>query len=185
MVCMYSQSNRSERDGLDPYTDGPDGENSHRLNLLLSYTGWREQNWANQLPRLLQPMGVRAIRVETGRQATEVIGSQAVHIAVVDLGLPLDDAPSEGASGPHGVNQGGLQLLQLLRRLADPPPTVVIRQPSTTSRAKLRIMHQVLRDGAFAVLDTPVELELLLEVMRRILKRHYADVWPNGPVGEG
>jgi hypothetical protein len=35
-----------------------------------------------------------------------------------------------------------------------------------------------LREGAFAVLDQPVNLESMLEVLRRIVRRHYSDAWP-------
>ena len=41
-----------------------------------------------------------------------------------------------------------------------------------------RLLGQSLREGAFAVLDRPVSIEDMLEVMRRILRRYYADVWP-------
>ena len=38
--------------------------------------------------------------------------------------------------------------------------------------------ESTIQQGAFAVLDRPIEIESMLEVMRRILRRHYADVWP-------
>ena len=31
---------------------------------------------------------------------------------------------------------------------------------------------------AFAVLDRPLHVEALLEVLRRVLKRHYENLWP-------
>ncbi|NOG55744.1 MAG: hypothetical protein HND57_15695 [Planctomycetes bacterium] len=186
-----------------------------RLSLLLSYAGWRDQNWADQLPCLLEPMGVQAIRVQSGDEAGRVIDTQRVDIAVVDMGLPLacDERSSRGASslplstqhppgqtgwsggreaGSHDrpwpskkretagseTPMGGIRLLQLLRRLAEPPPIVVVRRPAVEPRANTRALHDALREGAFAVIDAPVQLEMLLEVMRRILKRHYSDTWP-------
>ena len=73
---------------------------------------------------------------------------------------------------------GGPRILQMLRRLTQPPPTVVVRPPQPTSRESVRSLSAALREGAFAVIDRPIELETLLEVMRRILRRHYADLWP-------
>lgn len=145
-----------------------------RLNLLVSYGGWRSESWADQLPRLLDPLGIHSIKAMTGRAATEIIRQQPVHIAVVDLSIPLDEKSKEpGASEP-----AGLRILQLLRRLDQPPPTVVVRPTTTSRRESDRTLANALREGAFAVLDHPVHLESMLEVMRRILRRHYANNWP-------
>ena len=123
-----------------------------------------------QLPQLLAPMGIHSIHVESGEEAARAIDEFAIHIAVVDLAIPLQrDLPSK---------PGGPRILQLLRRLAQPPPTVVIRPPPVTARQSARGLTEALREGAFAVLDRPIDLESMLEVMRRILRRHYADVWP-------
>lgn len=157
-----------------------------RLNLLLSAAGpiaWRDESWAESLPRLLEPMGVRAWRVRSGREAAEVIRSMTVHIALVDLGLPLDGpAPradaEPGASGSSGpVSEGGARLLDLLSRLASPPPTVVVKR-GRSQRDDTRTLCSALHAGAFAVLERPVQIETALEVMRRILTRHYSGRWP-------
>ena len=146
-----------------------------RLNLLLSYGGWDAQNWAEQLPQLLRPMGISSIRVNSGQEAARIISERPIHIAVVDLRLPLDDE-IEGEES----SEGGLRILKILRRLEAPPPTVVVRHPSDRDRARehQRSLHQALRDGAFAVFDVPVPMEQLLETMRRILKRYYRGAWP-------
>jgi hypothetical protein len=78
---------------------------------------------------------------------------------------------------PMGIHAGP-RVLQLLRRLEQPPPTVVIRPRQPVARDSARGLAAALREGAFAVLDRPIHLEMMLEVMRRILRRHYADVWP-------
>ena len=154
-----------------------------RLNLLLSAAGpvaWRDESWAESLPRLLEPMGVRAWRVRSGREAAEVIRSMTVHIALVDLGLPLDGPTPRpdaepSASGP--VSEGGARLLDLLARLAAPPPTVVVKR-GRSQRDDTRTLCSALHAGAFAVLERPVQIETALEVMRRILTRHYSGRWP-------
>ena len=144
-----------------------------RLNLLLSCAHWNPQNWADRLPTLLEPMGVRSFRAASGVEATRVLQQTNVHIAVVDLALPMDDA--------NGSNEeGGPGLLELLSRLTTPPPTVVVKR-QRSARDDHRELSAALRAGAFAVIDRPndaSDLELLLEVLRRCLARHYAGRWP-------
>jgi CheY-like chemotaxis protein len=148
---------------------------SNRLNLLLSYAGWSPESWADRLPLLLEPLGIRALRACSGREASQVISHSPVHIAVVDLGLPLDDQP-----GPQHAEEGGPRLLELLSRLRTPPPVVVVKT-ARTRREESREIAAALRLGAFAVVDRPrdsADLELMLEVLRRCLCRVYKGRWP-------
>jgi DNA-binding NtrC family response regulator len=143
-----------------------------RLNLLLSYGGWRETPAEEQLARLLAPLGINSITADSGEEAAEIIRTLVVHIAVVDMAIPLHRRGSSAAPG-------GGRILQLLRRLDQPPPTVLVRPPQPAGRASVRELSEALREGAFAVLDRPFRLETMLEVMRRVLRRYYADLWPD------
>ena len=127
-----------------------------------------------QLPRLLTPMGIRAMQAESGDEAARIIDTEPVHIAVVDLEIPLN----QKATPTTGTRTGGPRLLQLLKRLETPPPTIVVKPRQGSAREHARSLSQSLREGAFAVLDRPLELESLLEVLRRVLRRHYRDGWP-------
>lgn len=149
-----------------------------RLNLLLTYGGWHPESWVDHLPRLLAPMGITAVRARSGVEAASVIRSTPVHIAVVDLALPLD-APQTDDSGdfaPAG-EEGGERIIELLRRLDAPPPTVVVKR-RRSGRENARSLSNALAAGVFAVLEPPVHLEHALEVMRRVLQRHYEGRWP-------
>ena len=95
-----------------------------RLNLLLSYAGWQPDSWADRLPRLLEPMGVRSHRAATAREATRVIETIPIHVAIVDLGLPLDDRC-------QASDEAGPRLLELLARTSTHPPTVIIKRQRT------------------------------------------------------
>ncbi|MFM9995182.1 MAG: hypothetical protein ACKVU4_05210 [Phycisphaerales bacterium] len=178
-------------DGGTPGGSSPDGCGpACRLNLLLSYAGWQVESWADRLPTLLEPMGIRSHRATNGRQATEVIRAYPIHIAVVDLGLPLErptptlarrDPGDEAADESAPWEEGGTRLLEVLSRLTAPPPTVIVKR-ATTRRDESREIAAALRAGAFAVIDRPREpgdLELLLEVLRRALRRFYHDRWPD------
>ncbi|MEZ6235102.1 MAG: hypothetical protein R3B68_13020 [Phycisphaerales bacterium] len=157
-----------------PRTPAPTAP-EHRLNLLLSYAGWRPEAWVDQIPPLLGPMGVVAHRATSGAEASQVIRSTPIHIAVVDLGLPLECS----ASGPSG-DDGGLRLLELFRRLESAPPTVIVKR-MRTHRDEAREIAAALRCGAFAVIDrpsTPADLEIMLDVLRRCLTRFYKGRWP-------
>lgn len=145
-----------------------------RLNLLLSYAGWEPEPWVERLPRLLEPMGIASLRAQSGREASQVLQTARVHVAVVDLGLPLDRA-----AGPAD-HDGGTRLLELLARLKEPPPVVVIKQ-ARTRRDESRELAAALRLGAFAAIDRPRgdhDLDVVLDVLRRVLARYYQGRWP-------
>lgn len=141
-----------------------------RLNLLLSWGGWRPDSWADRMACLLEPMGVNSLRARTARQAEDVIRSNEVHIAVVDLGLPLD-------SSSH-LEESGSRVLELIRRLESPPPTVIVKSPRS-SREAARDLYAALRFDAFAVVDRrSADVEQMLKVMHRVMDRFYDGRWP-------
>ena len=140
-----------------------------RLNLLLS-SGWRQGGATDQLPDLLDPLGIQCIHARSGREATRLVQANRIDIALIDLELPMEDVEDAQVAGPR--------ILQLIRRLDPAPPTVVIRPLQSTRRDSSRGLSEALREGAFAVLDRPLKLEAMLETLRRVVRRHYADRWP-------
>ncbi|MEX2672022.1 MAG: hypothetical protein WD294_07930 [Phycisphaeraceae bacterium] len=154
-------------------------ERDSRLNVLMTEG---EQSWVQQLPRLLQPQGVRAIIATDVDEAVRVIRQGPVHAVVVDMAVPmarLDDADDRAlASEQAQGGTGGLKLLRVIRRLEPAPPTVVVRGRRFDRRHDDRLLSEALRLQAFSVLDQPVQLEQLLEVLRRLIERHYGGRWP-------
>lgn len=177
-------ASRGGGDGKNEDRSGiPSSDQDHRqvcpprFHLLLSYAGWQADPWVDRLPRLLEPMGILSHRAVNGREASQLIQKQAIHVAVVDLGLPLDDTDPQ-----HNDEfaEGGARLLELLSRLEEPPPVVVVKR-SRTHRDDSREIAAALRLGAFAVVDRPHDaqgLNLMLEVFRRCMARHYGGCWP-------
>jgi len=124
-------------------------------------------------------MGVVSHRAASGAEASRVIRSFPIHIAVVDLGLPLD-AIDPAATCPDAPTDGGLRLLDMLRRLESSPPTVIVKR-MRTHRDEAREIAAALKAGAFAVVDrpsSPGDLEIMLDVLRRCLCRFYKGRWP-------
>ena len=157
-----------------------------RLNLLLTYGGWRERPAVEQLPRLLHPLGIQAMQADSGEEAAQLIRTTPVHIAVVDLEIPVQPRQEHaGEQRPKPNSEGGLRILKLLRRLDPAPPTIVVRPRQATQRERVRGLSHSLRDGAFAVLDRPLHVEALLEVLRRVLNRHYENLWPRPQENQG
>jgi len=167
------------------HKSGDAGCGPNRLNLLLSYGSWRADSWADRLPRLLEPMGIQSMRASSAREAERVIRSATIHIAIVDLGIPLNDASgpasSPSALGPDpAAEEGGTRILELLSRMPSPPPTVVVQSPRT-HRDGARCMHAALRCGAFAVVDrSAAEIEMMLDILRRCVGKFYDNKWPTG-----
>jgi hypothetical protein len=155
----------------------PPTDRGRRLNLLLSWGGWQNESWVDRLPALLEPMGVHSLRVRTAREAERAIRTNPVHIAVVDLGLPLD----AGSTTPAPAEEAGPRVLELLRRLDSPPPTVVVQQ-ARSARDATRHMSAALRCDAFAVVDrAAADVELMLKVLQRCMQRFYHGRWPGSP----
>lgn len=149
-------------------THNPASPSDRRLQLMLSYGGWEQENFADQLPRLLEPLGIDCLRVGTADDVTSMLKVRPVHIAVIDVRIPINRSAQEPAGG---------RVLQILRRLESPPPTVVVRPRQATIRGATRGLSNALREGAYTVMDGPVEIEPMLDVLRRIVRRHYADHW--------
>lgn len=161
-----------------PYQPGPSqgstaAAGANRLNLLLSHADWQHDQWADRLEPLLTPMGIQAHRAPDARAASRLLDSTPIHLAIVDLSVPLE--------GSTPLAEAGWKILELLASAqADQAPTLVIRR-RRSAREQIQEMNAALRLGAFAVLDRPKEpsdFELLLEVLRRALTRHYQGRWP-------
>lgn len=174
-VRPHSHSDDPHQPGHPSGVGTTGGLGGGRLNLLLSCAGWQTAPWIDTLPLLLEPMGVVSHRASTGREASRLIEQTRIHIAVVDLGLPLDCGADE-----KDAAEGGPRLIELLSRLAVPPPTVIVKR-SRSHRDDCREISAALRHGAFAVVDRPKaveDLNVLLDVLRRCLVRHYDGQWP-------
>ena len=148
-------------------------DSAKRLNLLLTCGSWRQDSPVRQLPQLLGKFGIRSLTARSGEEAVQVIEKSDIHIAIVDLSIPLSIESVD-------KRPGGERVLQLLSRLDPQPPTIVMRPRQVTARENARSLARSLQEGAFTVVDRPAVLETLLDALQRVLRRHYADRWPRG-----
>lgn len=157
------------------------GDARHRCHMLVADEG---DHWADQLPRLLEPQGVRAFRTASVDEAIDLMRTTPIHLAVVDLGLSGRNHPPHASEGGRERLPGGLKLLQVIQRLQDRPKAiVVVRGRRFDPRVDNHVLAEALKLDAFSVLDRPVQLEQMLVVLRRALERYFGGTWPSGEAG--
>jgi len=133
-------------------------QSAHRLTVLLAD---QSDNWAVTVRKLLEPQGVQTIAAHTGREALRLIEGGHIHVAVLDQQMP---------------QLGGMQVVKRMMDLPDAPPAILLADHLTNN-----LLHEALGLKVFSVLRKPVDFNLLLDSLARVLKRHYESRWP----GEG
>ena len=160
---------------------GSAGPPPPRLRLLMTEDRHHaDGHWTHQVPRLLGPLGVESARVSDGSTALDAASRIHFHIAVIDLATPAGAAGGAALQPPAS----GLWLLEVLRRMDGAPAIVVINAAAAPRQAE-RLLLASLRLGASAVVPRPVDLNTLLESIRRVLRRGHHDRWPVQPPPTG
>jgi DNA-binding NtrC family response regulator len=129
-----------------------------RLTVLLAN---EQEGWHQTVRGLLEPQGVQTVSAHSGRQALELIETTPVHVAVLDAQMP---------------QLGGMQVIRMLRELRKPTPTILL-----TDFLTHHLLREALGMQVFSVLSKPVDLNVLLDSLARVLKRYHENRWP----GEG
>ncbi len=130
-------------------------KSSARLTVLLP----REQEgWHEQVSRLLEPQGVSTLLAHSGREALGLIESTPIHVAVLDTQMP---------------QLGGLQVVRLMREMRKPIPAILLTQHLTN-----HLLREALGMHVFSVLSKPVDFNVLLDALARVLKRYHENRWP-------
>jgi CheY-like chemotaxis protein len=142
-----------------PSRSGGPGGNS-RFTVLLAND---QEVWHDNVRRLLEPQGVVTVSAKSGREALDLIESRSIHVAVLDAQMP---------------QLGGLQVVRMLRELhkAEPqkaPPAILLAHDLTS-----HLLREALMMHVFSVLSKPVDLNVLLDALARVMRRHYESRWP-------
>jgi len=128
----------------------------NRLKILFADP---ESDWHRTTAAMLEPHGVEAIQVRTGREALARIESGDIHVAVLDNNMP---------------QLSGLQVVKILRESKCSPPAILLARDMTAP-----LLHEALLMRVFSVLGKPVDVNVLLQTLARAVNRHYAGRWPN------
>ena len=132
-----------------------DVSSPNRLNVLLAHDS---EGWQDVVRRLLEPQGVQTLAARSGREALDLIQSTQIHVAVLDQQMP---------------QLGGLQVIRMMHNLKQAPPSILLANHLTD-----HLLHEALGMRVFSVLSKPVDLNMLLDALARVLKRRYASRWP-------
>ena len=143
----------------------------HRLTVLLADDGGaghrrRDEvaEWHGIVADLLRPQGVRTVSARSGTEAlermeaSEQAGGDRIHVAVLSEQMP---------------RLGALQVLRLARDLPHAPPAILL-----TPKLNPRLLHDAIGMSVFSVLTEPVDLNILLDTLARVLKRYHEGRWP-------
>ena len=135
-----------------------DTQSSSRLTVLLSEN---QEGWHPTVRGLLEPQGVQTLSALTGREALDLLSSRPIHVAVLDHQMP---------------QMSGLQVIKLMRDIKTAPPAILL-----TNQLTNHLLHEALGMHVFTVLSKPVDFNLLLDALARVLRRYHESRWPSEP----
>lgn len=132
----------------------------NRLTVLLAN---EQEGWHQTVRGLLEPQGVTTVTARSGREALAVMEARPIHLAVLDAQMP---------------GLGGLQVVKLMREMEKSdrrklPPAILVADDLSSA-----LLREALGMHVFSVLSKPVDFNLLLDAMARVMKRHYESRWP-------
>jgi CheY-like chemotaxis protein len=128
----------------------------NRLTVLLAN---EQEGWHQTVRGLLEPQGVQTVAARSGREALELMERTPVHVAVLDAQMP---------------QLGGLQVVRMMREMRKPPPAILLAPDLTT-----HLLREALGMHVFSVLSKPVDFNLLLDALARVLRRYHQGQWPD------
>ncbi|MBC7785372.1 MAG: response regulator [Burkholderiales bacterium] len=128
---------------------------NNRLTVLLAN---EQDGWHQTVRGLLEPQGVRTVSVRSGPEVLDVLGDQDIHVAVLDAQMP---------------QLGGMQVVKIMHQRGKSPPAILLSEHPTN-----QLMQEALSLQIFSVLSKPVDFNLLLDSLARVVRRHYEGRWP-------
>lgn len=111
------------------------------------------QVWADRLTARLVPRGVRVRRASSGDEALEIVRGASLSMAVLDVRMP---------------STGGLRLLRRIRSVEPVMPCLLV-----ADRISDRYLREALMLQATSVLSSPVDDEMLRELIADVFRRRY------------
>ena len=109
--------------------------------------------WADALTEMFEPQGIAVRRTANGPETISVVEREQVAVAVLAVEQPRLD---------------GLSVLRMIRGVNAALPCVLV-----SPQASRLVMEQALGLGAYSVLETPVDTDIMAQVMREIFLKFY------------
>ena len=130
-----------------------------RFKVLLAN---EQEAWHQTVRGLLEPQGVQTLSARSGREALDLMESTPVHAAVLDMQMP---------------QLGGMQVVRMMRegRRVQTPPAILL-----ANELNSHLLREALSMHVFSVLSKPVDFNVLLDALARVLKRYHSRRWPGG-----
>jgi len=117
------------------------------------------EGWHQTVRDLLTPQGVQTVSARNGREALDLIESSLVHVAVLDMQMPV---------------LGGMQVVRRMQQLPSAPPAILLANHLST-----QLLQEALGMRVFSVLSKPVDFNQLLDALARVLRRYHENRWPH------
>jgi two-component system, response regulator PdtaR len=130
--------------------------NPTRFTVLLAN---EQEGWHQTVRQLLEPQGVQTLSARSGREALQLIESKPVHVAVLDTQMP---------------QLGGMQVIRLMREMQKAPPAILLANDLSS-----HLLREALGMHVFSVLSKPVDFNVLLDTLARVLRRYHESRWPD------
>jgi DNA-binding NtrC family response regulator len=126
------------------------GTQLDEVNVLASAASWA---WPEALRRLFQPRGVNLMVAEDANDFVHIIGRTRIHTTIVDM---------------DSERSNGLATIKIIRMDYPLVPCILL-----TSRVDPDVLGKALQLDVFGVIDKPVKMEILQQLLDRIFLKKY------------
>ncbi len=124
------------------------------VNVLASEANWA---WPVALRNIFRPRGVNLLIAESANEFVNIIEQRRIHTTIVDIDC--------GASG--------MATIKIIRMDYPLLPCILL-----TSQAGEAVLGKALELDVFGVIDKPVDMNILLELLNRLfIKRYNSDIF--------
>jgi DNA-binding NtrC family response regulator len=126
------------------------GTQLDKVNVLASAANWA---WPEALRSLFQPRGVNLMVAEDASDFVHIIGRTRIHTTIVDM---------------DSERSNGLATVKIIRMEYPLVPCILL-----TSRVDPGVLVKALQLDVFGVIDKPVRMEILHQLLNRIFLKKY------------
>jgi len=124
------------------------------VNVLASGANW---GWPTALRDIFEPRGINLLVAESTGEFVNVIEQMRIHTTIVDMDSEI----------------GGLAAIKIIRMDYPLLPCVLL-----TSEADEEILSKALELEVFGVIDKPVDMSILRELLNRLfIKKYNSDIF--------